>query len=143
MHCWYYRSVAETVELDLNKTGAFKELIKHINFIWPDTFDSDKAKYRKYRGVSVEGCRLIGKGAKGNVYRYNDELVIKVYNNNNTYSDVEREIALSRKAFILGIPTAISFGIVAVGERYGSMYELVDSAKKCGKIILRLISRKF
>ena len=127
MHCWYYRSVAETVELDLNKTGAFKELIKHINFIWPGTFDSDKAKYRKYREVSVEGCRLLGKGAKGDVYRYNDELVIKVYNNNNTYSDVEREIALSRKAFILGIPTAISFGIVAVGERYGSMYELVDS----------------
>ena len=46
-------------------------------------------------------------------------------------------------AGILGIPTAISFGIVAVGERYGSMYELVDSAKKCGEIILRLISRKF
>ena len=31
--CWYYRSIAEIVELDLNKTGAFKEFIKHINFI--------------------------------------------------------------------------------------------------------------
>ena len=40
---------------------------------------------------------------------------------------MEREIALSRKAFILGIPTAISFGIVSVGERYGAMYELVES----------------
>ena len=127
MHCWYYRTVAETIELDLNKTGAFKELIKHINFIWPGTFDSDKAKYKKYKEVSVEGCKLLGRGAKGDVYRYDDELVIKVYNHNNTYSDVEREIALSRKAFILGMPTAISFGIVAVGERYGSMYELVDS----------------
>ncbi len=67
------------------------------------------------------------RGAKGDVYRYDDELVIKVYNQNNTYHDVEQEIALSRKAFILGIPTAISFGIVSVGERYGSMYELVDS----------------
>ena len=124
---WYYRSVAEALELSLNKTGAFKELIQHINYIWPGTFNSEKARYKKYREVSVDGCKLLGRGAKGDVYRYDDELVIKVYNRNNTYQDVEREIALSRKAFILGIPTAISFGIVSVGERYGAMYELVDS----------------
>ena len=127
MQRWYYRSVAETVELSLNRTGAFKELIKHLNFIWPGTFDSDKARYRKYKEVSIDGCRLLGRGAKGDVYRYDDELVIKVFNQNNTYRDVEREIATSRKAFILGIPTAISFGIVSVGDRYGAMYELVDS----------------
>lgn len=127
MQCWYYRSIAEMVELTLNKTGAFKELIKHINFIWPGTFDSEKSRYKKYREVSVDGCKLIGRGAKGEVYRYDDELVIKVFNYKNTYRDVEHEIALSRKAFIMGIPTAISFGIVSVGERYGAMYELVDS----------------
>ena len=131
---WYYRSIAEVLELSLNKTGAFKELIKHINFIWPGTFDSDKTKYRKYREVSVEGCVLLGHGAKGDVYRYDDELVIKVFNQNNTYSDVEREIALSRKAFVMGIPTEISFGIVSVGKRYGAMYELVDSETVSGLI---------
>ncbi len=124
---WYYQSVAELLELQLNKTGAFKELVKHINFMWPGTFDSDKARYKKYKEVSVEGCMLIGRGAKGEVYRYDDELVIKVFNRRNTYHDVEREIALSRKAFVMGIPTAISFGIVSVGNRYGAMYELVDS----------------
>ena len=127
MQRWYYRSVAENVELSLNRTGAFKEFIKHINFIWPGTFNSEKARYRKYREVSIDGCKLLGQGAKGDVYRYDDELVIKVFNQNNTYHDVEREIALSRKAFILGMPTAISFGIVSVGDRYGAMYELVDS----------------
>lgn len=127
MHHWYYQTIAEQLELSLNKTGAFKEFIKHINFIWPGSFDTEKARYRKYREVSVEGCKHIGRGAKGDVYRYDDELIIKVYNQNNTYHDVEREIALSRKAFILGIPTAISFGIVSVGERYGAMYELVES----------------
>ena len=127
MHHWYYKTVAEQLELSLNKTGAFKEFIKHINFIWPGTFDSEKARYRKYKEVSIEGCRRIGRGAKGDVYRYNDELVLKVYNGNNTYSDVEREIAMARKAFVLGIPTAISFGIVSVGDKYGAMYELVDS----------------
>ena len=124
---WYYSSIAEILELELNKTAPFKELIKHINFIWPGSFDSDKARYKKYKEVSIEGCKLLAAGAKGEVYRYDDELIIKVYNNKNTYRDVEQEIALSRKAFIMGIPTAISFGIVAVGNRYGAMYELLDS----------------
>lgn len=133
MHHWYYQTIAEQLELSLNKTGAFKEFIKHINFIWPGSFDSDKARYRRYREVSVEGCKRIGRGAKGDVYRYDDELIIKVYNQSNTYRDVEQEIAMARKAFILGIPTAISFGIVSVkatgneGDKYGAMYELVDA----------------
>lgn len=136
MQLWYYKSIAEMVELSLNKTGAFKEYIKHINFIWPGTFDSEKGRYRKYREVSIDDCEVIGRGAKGEVYRYNDELIIKVFNEKNTYHDVEQEIALSRKAFILGIPTAISFGIVSVKDRYGAMYELVDA-----KTISRLIAR--
>ena len=127
MQCWYYKTVAEMIELSLNKTGAFKELIKHINFIWPGTFDTDKTRFRKYKEVSVDGCELLGRGAKGEVYRYDDELVIKVFNENNTYHDVEQEIAQARKAFILGIPTAISFGIVSVGKKYGAMFEMVDS----------------
>ena len=133
MHHWYYQTIAEQLELSLNKTGAFKEFIKHINFIWPGSFDSEKARYKKYREVSVEGCKRIGRGAKGDVYRYDDELIIKVYNQNNTYRDVEQEIAMARKAFILGIPTAISFGIVSVkgsspeADQYGAMYELVDA----------------
>ena len=127
MQCWYYRSIGEIVELQLNRTGAFKEYIKHINFIWPGTFDSEKTRYRKYKEISVEGCKRIGWGAKGTVYRYDDEMIVKVFNQNNTYRDVEREIAQSRKAFILGIPTAISFGIVSVGKQYGAMYELLDS----------------
>ena len=136
LQCWYYSSVAETLELQLNKTGAFKELIKHINFIWPGTFSSDKSRFRKYKEVSLEGCKLLASGAKGEVYRYDDELILKVFNNKNTYRDVEQEIALSRKAFIMGIPTAISFGIYAVGDRYGAMYELLDS-----ETVSRLIAR--
>ena len=124
-HLWYYKSIAEALELSLNRTGAFKEYVKHVNFIWPGTFDSDKGRYRKYREVSVEGCELLGRGAKGDVYRYDEELVIKVFNQNNLYQDVERETRLAQRAFILGVPTAISFGIVAVGDRYGAMYELV------------------
>ena len=128
MHRWYYKSLAEIVELQLNRTGAFKELIRHINSIWPGTFDSEKSRYKKYKEFSIDGCKLIGQGNKGNVYRYDDELVIKVFNSKNTYRDVEREVALGRKAFVLGVPTVISFGIISVGDQYGAMYELLESA---------------
>ena len=87
--------------------------------------DSDKPMLGKCREVSLDGCRRIGSGQKGTVYRYGDELILKVYDKINSYRDVEREIALSRRAFVLGIPTAISFGIVSLGDRYGAMYELL------------------
>ena len=131
---WFYKTVAEILELNLNRTGAFKEFLKHINFIWPGTFDSEKARYKKYKEVSLIGCKKIGSGAKGDVYRYDDELIVKVYNNKNTYKEVETEIAQSRKAFIMGIPTAISFGVVAVGDKYGAMFELLNCSDISGYI---------
>jgi len=127
MHRWYYKSIAEILEIDLNRTGAFKEFIKHINFIWPDTFQTEKGYYKKYKDLSIEGLELIGKGAKGDVYRVDDELVVKVYNSKNMFKDIERENELAKKAFVSGIPTAISFGVVTVGNRYGSLFELVNS----------------
>ncbi len=69
MQRWYYMTVAQYVEYDLNRTGAYKEFIKQINHLWPGTFDTEKTRYRKYREVSVEGCSVIGHGAKGDVYR--------------------------------------------------------------------------
>jgi len=131
---WYYRTVAETLELDLNRTGAYKEFIKHLNFIWPGTYATEKTRYKKYREYKVDGCPVVGKGAKGTVYRYDDELCIKVFNSNNTYKDIEREQELAKKAFVAGIPTAISFGIVTVGDCYGSMFELLDSDSISGLI---------
>lgn len=128
MHLWYYKTIAEVLEMHLNRTAAFKEYIKHLNSIFPGAFASEKAKYKKYREVSLDGCRLIGKGSKGEVYRYDDELVLKLYNEKNQYKDIERENALARQAFVAGIPTAISFGIVKVGNRYGSLFELLDSS---------------
>ncbi len=136
IHKWYYKTIAEYVEMDLNKTGAYKEYIDRINYIWPGTFDTSKTKYKEYREIDVSGCARIGKGAKAEVYRYDEELIVKVYNEKNTYKDVEREIALARNVFVLGLPTAISFGIVSVGKGYGSMFELID-AKTISELIAK------
>ncbi|MDO4188762.1 MAG: HD domain-containing protein [Lachnospiraceae bacterium] len=127
MHLWYYKTIGEVLEMDLNTTGAFKEYIYHINYIWPGTFANEKVKYKKYREISLDGCQYIGSGAKADVYRYNDEQVLKLYNEDNEYKDIERESALTRLAFVAGIPTVIPFGIVKVGKRYGAIFELLKS----------------
>ena len=84
---------------------------------------------KAYRSLDVTGCEVIGHGANGIVYRYAPDTIVKVFKNNNSIDDVKREIALAKKAFTLGIPTAIPFDIVKVGDKLGSVFELLDS--KC------------
>ena len=89
---------------------------------------------KAYREFSVEGCEIIGQGANGKVYRIDPETIIKVYNNPNSLPDIKRERELARKAFVLGIPTAIPYDVVKVGEGYGSVFELLN-AKSFAKLI--------
>ena len=89
---------------------------------------------KAYRRLSVEGCDVIGKGAKGTVYRYNADTILKVYKNPDSLPDIKRERELARRAFVLGIPTAISYDVVKVGDSYGSVFELLD-AKSYSQLI--------
>lgn len=82
---------------------------------------------KAYRELDLDGCTVIGKGAKGTVYRYNDDTIVKVYRNPDSLDDIRRERELARSAFVLGIPTAISYDIVRVGDLFGSVFELLDS----------------
>ncbi|MBR4477485.1 MAG: STAS domain-containing protein [Spirochaetales bacterium] len=81
------------------------------------------------RTISVEGCDIIGKGAKGTVYRIDKETIVKTFKDGSDISDIERERKLARMAFVLGIPTAISYDVVKIqGGGYGSVYELLDAS---------------
>ena len=80
---------------------------------------------RAMRHLSVDGCPVIGKGAKGTVYRYNPDTIVKVYNDISSLPGIRRERELARKAFVLGIPTAIPYDVVMVGDCYGSVFELL------------------
>lgn len=88
-----------------------------------------------YRKLSVDGCEVLGEGSNGIVYRYDPEIVVKVYRNANALNEIERERRLARTALILGIPTAIPFDVVRVGNSYGSVFELLN-AKSFSKLIL-------
>ena len=90
---------------------------------------------KAFSRVSVEGCKIIGKGAKGTVYRVNPEIIIKVYNDPDCLDDIRREQELARRAFVLGLPTALSFDIVRVGDKFGTRFELLD-AKSFSELIV-------
>lgn len=90
--------------------------------------------HKAYRRLSVDGCEVIGRGANGQVYRLDPDTIVKVYYNSDSLPDIHRERELARKAFVLGIPTAIPYDVVRVGDRYGSVFELLN-AKSFSKLI--------
>ena len=90
---------------------------------------------KAYRRFSVEGCEVIGEGSNGIVYRINPDTIIKVYKNPDALEDIKKERELARTALVLGINTAIPYDVVKVGDKYGSVFELL-SAKSLTKLIV-------
>ena len=82
---------------------------------------------KAYRVVSVEGCEEIGRGANGTIYRIDQDNVVKVYNNADALEEIQHEREVARIALVLGIPTAISYDVVRVGDSYGSVFELLNA----------------
>lgn len=82
---------------------------------------------KAYRRMSVEGCEFIAKGANGAVYRYDDETIIKTYFAKDALPEIQQERENARKAFVLGVNTAIPYGIVRVGDGYGTVTELLNA----------------
>ena len=95
---------------------------------------------KAYRKVSIEGCEVIGQGANGKVYRIDPDTIVKVYYDSDSLPDIQRERELARTALILGIPTAIPYDVVKVGDSYGSVYELLN-AKSFAQLIIEDPSR--
>jgi uncharacterized protein (TIGR02172 family) len=89
---------------------------------------------KAYRQVSIEGCEIIGRGSNGEVYRIDPDTIIKVYRHPNSLDEIHRERELARKAFVMGIPTAIPYDVVKVDGTYGSVFELL-SATSFSKLI--------
>ena len=82
---------------------------------------------KAYQRMSVEGCEFIAKGANGAVYRYDDETILKTYFAKDALPEIKQERENARKAFVLGINTAIPYGIVRVDDGYGTVTELLSA----------------
>lgn len=90
---------------------------------------------KRMREISVEGCPVIGEGKNSVVYRLDEDKIIKVYRPKNTMADIENEHSAAQKALLMGMPTAVSYDIVRVGNLFGTVFELVDARSLIGCIL--------
>ena len=135
----YISSAGLRVLLHLKKTCADLKIINVNSDVYEilemtgftEMMDVEKA----YRVVSVEGCEEIGRGANGTIYRIDQDNVVKVYKNADALADIQHEREVARIALVLGIPTAISYDVVRVGDSYGSVFELLN-ARSFSKILV-------
>ena len=118
---------------DLSVIGVSSEVYEILDMTG---FTQMMTVEKAYRVVSIEGCEEIGRGANGTVYRIDQDNVIKVYNNADALADIQHEREVARLALILGIPTAISYDVVKVGDSYGSVFELLN-AKSFSNILAK------
>ena len=80
------------------------------------------------RKIDLEKCERIGFGGNGAVYRVSEDEIVKVNYNPATYESLDKELAKAKEAFLLGIPTAISFDMVDCGDgKRGVVYETIKS----------------
>ena len=87
---------------------------------------------KKIRDINIEGAEIIGQGQSSIVYRIGPEVIVKLYNTRVPLAKIQQEIDFSKKAFVAGIPTAISFDLVKCGDAYGAVFEMVDHADTVG-----------
>lgn len=80
------------------------------------------------RKIDLDKCEKIGFGGNGAVYRVSEDEIVKVNYNPATYAGLDKELAKAKEAFLLGIPTAISFDLVDCGDgKRGVVYETIKS----------------
>jgi uncharacterized protein (TIGR02172 family) len=82
---------------------------------------------RKVRQISLEGLEFLSAGVCGECYRLDPETIVKLYNEGIGADIAEKEKQFAKAAFVLGIPTAISYDVVACGSRTGVIYEMLDA----------------
>lgn len=78
------------------------------------------------REISMDGLEFLSAGVCGKCYRVDRETVVKLYNDGIDAAIAEREKEYAKAAFVLGIPTAISYDVVACGSQTGVMYEMLE-----------------
>ena len=98
---------------------------------------------KKPREITVDESMLIGAGASSKVYRIDSDTIIKVYAPLVPRHKIDAEINQAKKAFLAGIPTAISYDIVRCGECTGVVFEMISDAVTVGQALSRADDAEF
>lgn len=73
------------------------------------------------------------------VYRISDDTVVKVYDKTKTKADVDREVAIAKELFVMGIPTALAFDVVRVDGCLGVVYESTSVEQVSPDVMARML----
>lgn len=128
----YISSSGLRIMLKCKKQIADLEIINASNTVY-DIFEvtgfaSIMTVKKALRKLDLSKCELLAQGGNGAVYRVNDEEIIKVQHLAETEQMMLDEMRRAKAAFVLGVPTAISYDIVDCGEgRKGAIYEALNS----------------
>ena len=114
------RKLEENLKL-INASSEVYEILEMTGFT--DLIPTSKA----YRRIRLEDCKVLGSGGHGKVLRLNDDTIVKLFYAGDSLEDIKREQDYAKKAFVMGIPTAIPFDIVKCEDMYGLVFELVDA----------------
>lgn len=80
------------------------------------------------RKINLEACTRLAHGANGEVYKINDEEIVKLSLFANRENELVDEMNMAREAFVMGVPTMISFDMVEVSDgRRGIVLEALNS----------------
>ena len=90
------------------------------------------------RKIDISNAEVIGDGFFSTVYRLDKDTIVKVFNRTSDPNQINRELFLAKEAFVLGVPTAISFDIVKAGDKLGVCFEMLD----CMSLKTALLTQK-
>lgn len=127
----YISSSGLRVLLKLRKLAGNMELINASTDIYDildmtgftELFSVSKA----FRTINLADCKVLGAGGHGKVLRLNADTIVKLFYAGDSIDDIKREQDYAKKAFIMGIPTAIPFDIVKCEDMYGLVFELMNA----------------
>lgn len=88
---------------------------------------------RAVEKIDLAGCEFIGSGATADVFKVDEETVVKVYTKETDIDEILNERIMAKKAFVAGIPTAISYGLTEVEGKPALVFELIN-AKSLAKL---------
>lgn len=114
------RKLEQNLEL-INASPEVYDILEMTGFT--DLFPVTQA----YRTINLEDCEVLGAGGHGKVLRLNADTIVKLYYAGDSVEDIKREQDYAKKAFVMGIPTAIPFDIVKCDGMYGLVFELVNA----------------
>ena len=136
----YISSAGLRVLLSVQKKLGKKITIENVSKEVYDIFDMTKFTTlmnveRKPRPISTAGAEVVGRGRSSTVYRIGPETIVKLYTAGVPLAKIKQEMDLAKKAFVAGVPTAISYDLVKDGDSFGVVFEMLDDADTVGHSI--------